>query len=36
MLGVHRDDAKVRAEPFDAFELDLAILWADTSPLDEP
>ena len=23
------DDAKVRAEPFDAIELDLAILWAD-------
>lgn len=24
-----RDDARVRAEPFDAIELDLAILWAD-------
>jgi Uma2 family endonuclease len=25
--GVFRDDAKVRAEPFDGFELDLAVLW---------
>lgn len=24
-----RDDARVRAEPFDAIELDLAVLWAD-------
>jgi Uma2 family endonuclease len=29
LVGVHRDDAKVRAVPFDAIELDLAILWAD-------
>jgi Uma2 family endonuclease len=28
-LGVFRDDAKVRAEPFEAFELDLAVLWQD-------
>lgn len=28
-LGVFRDDAKVRAEAFDAIELDLSILWAD-------
>ena len=28
IVGVHRDDAKVRAEPFDAIELDLATLWA--------
>ncbi len=27
--GVFRDDAKVRAEPFEAFELDLAVLWQD-------
>jgi Uma2 family endonuclease len=26
---VFRDDARVRAEPFDAIELDLSILWAD-------
>lgn len=29
IVGVWRDDARVRAEPFDAFELDLAVLWAD-------
>lgn len=29
IVGVHMDDAKVRAEPFDAIELDLSILWAD-------
>ena len=28
-LGVHRDDAKVRAEPFEELELDLSILWRD-------
>ena len=28
-VAVHRDDQKVRAEPFDAIELDLAVLWAD-------
>ncbi len=28
-LAVHRDEAKVRAEPFDAIELDLSILWSD-------
>jgi Uma2 family endonuclease len=29
LLGVHRDDDVVRAEPFDAIELELASLWAD-------
>jgi Uma2 family endonuclease len=28
LLGAFRDDAKVRAEPFDAVELELASLWA--------
>jgi Uma2 family endonuclease len=28
LLGVHHGDARVRVEPFDAIELDLAILWA--------
>lgn len=28
-LAVHRDDEHVRAEPFDAIELDLANLWSD-------
>ena len=27
LLGVWRDDAHVRAEPFDAIELDLALIW---------
>jgi Uma2 family endonuclease len=27
--GTHRDDARVRAEPFEAIELDLSVLWAD-------
>jgi len=31
-LAVHHDDQRVRAEPFDAIELDLAILWADLAP----
>ena len=29
LQGTWRDDAKVRAEPFDAIELDLTVLWAD-------
>jgi len=28
LLGTFRDDAKFRAEPFDASELELAMLWA--------
>lgn len=28
ILATHRDDAKVRAEPFGAIELELAALWA--------
>jgi Uma2 family endonuclease len=31
-LAVHHGDARVRAEPFDAIELDLAGLWADAGP----
>ncbi len=31
LLAVHRDDARVRAPPFDAIELDLSILWADVA-----
>ncbi len=27
-LAVHTDDERVRAEPFDAIEIDLAILWS--------
>ena len=29
ILATHKDDARVRAEPFDAIELQLAVLWAD-------
>jgi len=29
VLGVHYNDAKVRAKPFEELELDLAILWRD-------
>jgi Uma2 family endonuclease len=28
-LAVYRDDERVRAEPFDAIELELGVLWAD-------
>lgn len=28
LRGVHHGDARIRAEPFDAIELDLSILWA--------
>jgi Uma2 family endonuclease len=28
-LAVHRDDARIRAEPFEAIELELGALWAD-------
>jgi len=29
VAAVHRDKARVRAEPFEALELDLALLWGD-------
>lgn len=29
LVDVHADDARVRAEPFDAIELELGALWAD-------
>jgi hypothetical protein len=29
ILATHRDEAKVRSEPFDAFDLELGVLWAD-------
>jgi Uma2 family endonuclease len=29
LLATHSDDERVRAEPFDAIELELGILWAD-------
>lgn len=36
LLDVHKDDARVRAEPFEAFELELGVLWADFTPPPEP
>lgn len=32
LVGTHRDAARVRAEPFDAIELDLSMLWASIAP----
>jgi Uma2 family endonuclease len=29
ILATHKDDAKIRADPFDAIELELGVLWAD-------
>ncbi len=31
-LAVFKDDERVRADPFDAIELDLAVLWQDVEP----
>ena len=31
-VAVHTDEQRVRAEPFDAIELDLSLLWADMPP----
>ncbi|MBI4702915.1 MAG: Uma2 family endonuclease, partial [Deltaproteobacteria bacterium] len=36
VLDVFKDDARVCAEPFDAIELDLAVLWADVEPAAPP
>jgi len=33
IVDVHRGDVRVRAEPFDEIELDLAALWRDAAPL---
>jgi Uma2 family endonuclease len=30
-VGAYHDDARVRAEPFDAIELDLSVLWVDAA-----
>jgi len=35
LLATHADDARIRAEPFDAIELELGLLWADVQ-LPEP
>jgi Uma2 family endonuclease len=31
MLAVHKDSDRARIAPFDAIELDLAVLWADAA-----
>jgi Uma2 family endonuclease len=28
LLGTYKDSARIRAEPFDAIDLDLGVLWA--------
>ncbi|MBA2544097.1 MAG: Uma2 family endonuclease [Deltaproteobacteria bacterium] len=32
IVAIYRGDVKVRAEPFDAIELDLSLLWANIAP----
>lgn len=32
IVGLHRGDVRVRAEPFDAIEIDLSIIWARLPP----
>jgi Uma2 family endonuclease len=34
LLGTHASDARVRAEPFEAIELDLLNLWGETRPTE--
>ncbi len=36
IVDVHRGDVKVRAEPFEAIEIDLAVLWANLAPPTQP
>jgi Uma2 family endonuclease len=36
LLATHAEDEVVRIEPFDAIEFNLATLWADLTPTDEP
>lgn len=36
LLGVFKDAARLRAEPFDAIELDLSVLWADVELPADP
>jgi len=36
LLGVHRDEAVVRVEPFDAIELELGLLWANVARSSDP
>lgn len=36
LQATHAEDERVRAEPFDAIELELALLWADLGPPPAP
>ena len=36
IVDIHRGDVQVRAEPFDAIEIDLAVLWTSASPPNHP
>ncbi len=36
LIGTFADDARVRAEPFDAIERELGALWADLEPTPVP
>jgi Uma2 family endonuclease len=36
VIGLYEDEARIRAEPFDAIELELGALWADVERIDEP
>ncbi|HEY6877938.1 MAG TPA: Uma2 family endonuclease [Polyangiales bacterium] len=36
LVSSHEQGERVRAEPFDAFELELDVLWADIKPEQEP
>jgi Uma2 family endonuclease len=36
LLDVHHDDVRVRIRPFDAIEIDLAVLWQDVERAPEP
>lgn len=36
LWNAYADDAKVRARPFDAIELELELLWADIEPAERP
>jgi Uma2 family endonuclease len=36
IVGVHKGDDRIRAEPFDAIELELGVLWADVILVEPP
>jgi hypothetical protein len=39
IVGIHKDEDKVRAEPFEAVEVDLSLIWGELPPEpdeDEP